>query len=40
MRSSLRAANGPDLSSGSNWRRAQLGIQGKVFGDWNYYLQL
>jgi phosphate-selective porin OprO and OprP len=33
----LAAANGPDLSSGSNWRRAQLGIQGKVFGDWNYY---
>ncbi len=33
----LTAANGPDLSSGSNWRRAQLGIQGKVFGDWNYY---
>jgi phosphate-selective porin OprO/OprP len=33
----LNAANGPDLSSGSNWRRAQLGIQGKVFGDWNYY---
>ena len=33
----LAAANGPDMSSGSNWRRAQLGIQGKVFGDWNYY---
>jgi phosphate-selective porin OprO/OprP len=33
----LGAANGPDLSSGSNWRRAQLGVQGKVFGDWNYY---
>ncbi|HLJ53292.1 MAG TPA: porin [Rhizomicrobium sp.] len=33
----LAAANGPDLSSGSNWRRAQLGVQGKVFGDWNYY---
>ncbi|HEY0300421.1 MAG TPA: porin [Rhizomicrobium sp.] len=32
------AANGPDLSSGGNWRRAQLGIQGKVFGDWNYFL--
>jgi phosphate-selective porin OprO and OprP len=33
----LAAANAPDLSSGSNWRRAQLGVQGKVFGDWNYY---
>lgn len=33
----LGAANGPDLSSGSNFRRAQLGVQGKVFGDWNYY---
>ncbi len=33
----LAAANGPDLASGSNWRRAQLGIQGKVFGAWNYY---
>jgi phosphate-selective porin OprO/OprP len=31
------AANGPDLSSGANFRRAQLGIQGKVFGDWSYY---
>lgn len=27
----------PDLSSGSNFRRAQLGIQGKVFGDWSYF---
>jgi len=33
----LAAANGPDLSSGSNWRRAQLGVQGKLFGDWNYF---
>ena len=33
----LAAANGPDLSSGGNFRRAQLGIQGKVFGDWNYF---
>jgi len=32
----LAPANGPDLSSGSNWRRAALGIQGKAFGDWNY----
>jgi phosphate-selective porin OprO and OprP len=27
----------PDLSSGSNFRRAQLGLQGKVFGDWSYF---
>ncbi len=33
----LAAANGPDLSSGSNFRRAQLGIQGTLFGDWSYY---
>jgi phosphate-selective porin OprO/OprP len=32
----LPAANGPDLSSGSNFRRAYLGVQGKVFGDWSY----
>ncbi|HEX3674922.1 MAG TPA: porin [Rhizomicrobium sp.] len=32
----LPAANGPDLSSGANFRRAQLGIQGKLFGDWSY----
>lgn len=32
----LAPANGPDLSSGANWRRAALGVQGKVFGDWNY----
>lgn len=32
----LAAANGPDLSSGQNFRRAQFGIQGKVFGDWSY----
>ena len=35
-RAPARAANGPDLSSGSNCRRAQLGVQGKVFGDWSY----
>jgi len=29
-------ANGPDLSSGTNFRRAQLGIQGRLFGDWSY----
>lgn len=34
--SHLPAANGPDLSSGTNFRRAQLGIQGKLFGDWSY----
>jgi phosphate-selective porin OprO and OprP len=31
---------GPDLSSGSNFRRAQLGLQGKVFGDWSYYVNI
>ena len=34
---SLPAAYGPDLSSGTNLRRVFLGLQGKVFGDWNYY---
>ncbi|HEY4941434.1 MAG TPA: porin [Rhizomicrobium sp.] len=32
----LAAANGPDLSSGQNFRRVQLGVQGKAFGDWSY----
>ena len=32
----LSAANGPDLSSGQNFRRAHLGVSGKAFGDWNY----
>lgn len=32
----LAAANGPSLSSGANFRRAQLGIAGKLFGDWSY----
>src|SRR5882724_677511 len=32
----LPAAFGPDLSSGANFRRVYLGIQGKVFGDWSY----
>jgi phosphate-selective porin OprO/OprP len=36
----LPAANGPDLSSGGNFRRAQLGLQGKVFGDWAYYVNI
>ncbi|HUO98628.1 MAG TPA: porin [Rhizomicrobium sp.] len=27
-----------DLSSGSNFRRVYLGIQGKLFGDWSYYV--
>ena len=34
---SLALPNGPDLSSGSNFRRAQLGIQGVLFDDWSYY---
>jgi len=34
---SLAAANGPDLSSGGNFRRAWLGVQGKLFGDWSYF---
>jgi phosphate-selective porin OprO/OprP len=33
----LAAANGPDLSSGANFRRAQIGLQGKLFGDWSYF---
>lgn len=33
----LAAANGPDLSSGQNFRRAQIGFQGKLFGDWSYF---
>src|SRR6185436_4409393 len=32
----LPAAYGPDLSSGTNFRRVYLGIQGKLFGDWSY----
>lgn len=32
----LPAAYGPDLSSGANFRRVYLGIQGKLFGDWSY----
>jgi phosphate-selective porin OprO and OprP len=32
----LPAAFGPDLGSGTNFRRVYLGIQGKVFGDWSY----
>ena len=32
----LPAAYGPDLSSGTNFRRVYLGIQGKAFGDWSY----
>jgi phosphate-selective porin OprO/OprP len=34
--SKLPAAYGPDLSSGSNFRRAYLGVQGTAFGDWSY----
>jgi phosphate-selective porin OprO/OprP len=29
-------AHARDLSSGSNFRRARLGIDGKAFGDWDY----
>ncbi len=29
----LPTAYGPDLSSGANFRRVYLGIQGKLFGD-------
>jgi phosphate-selective porin OprO/OprP len=32
------AAYGPDLSSGANFRRVYLGIQGTLFGDWSYNL--
>ena len=31
---------GQDLSSGSNFRRAQIGLQGKIFGDWSYYFNM
>ena len=34
----LPAAYGPDLSSGANFRRVYLGVQGKLFGDWSYNL--
>src|SRR5262249_53668112 len=34
----LPAAYGPDLSSGANFRRVYLGVQGKAFGDWSYNL--
>lgn len=34
----LPLAYGPDLSSGANFRRVYLGVQGKVFGDWSYNL--
>ena len=33
---SLPAPFGPDLSSGTNFRRVYFGIQGKVFGNWSY----
>jgi phosphate-selective porin OprO/OprP len=32
----LPPANGPDLSSGGNFRRVYLGVQGVLFGDWSY----
>lgn len=28
---------GSDLNSGTNFRRAQIGFQGKLFGDWSYF---
>jgi phosphate-selective porin OprO/OprP len=31
-----RGATGTDLNSGSNFRRARIGIEGKVAGDWSY----
>ncbi len=34
----LPAAYGPNLSSGTNFRRVYLGVQGKIFGDWSYNL--
>lgn len=35
-RAATKLSTGTDLSSGVNIRRAQLGLQGKVFGDWSY----
>ena len=32
------AANASDLNSGSNFRRARIGIEGAAFRDWNYAL--
>jgi len=34
----LPAANGPDLSDGSNFRRVYLGVQGKALSVWSYNL--
>lgn len=31
-------AHARDLSSGSNFRRARIGVEGKAFGDWDYNL--
>ncbi len=31
-----RSASGTDLASGSNFRRARIGVEGKLFGDWFY----
>lgn len=31
---------GPDLSSGGNFRRAQLGVQGTLFDDWSYAVRV
>lgn len=32
------SAYGPDLSSGTNIRRSAIGVRGRVFGDWSYFL--
>lgn len=34
--SRLATTNGPSLSSGTNFRRAAIGFQGKLFDDWSY----
>ncbi len=34
--SKLPAAYGPDLASGSNFRRAYIGVAGTAYGDWSY----
>jgi phosphate-selective porin OprO/OprP len=31
-----RGVSGTDLSSGTNFRRARLGVDGKIVGDWSY----
>lgn len=36
QKSGAPATNGPDLNSGAIIRRAQIGLSGKVYGDWKY----